>query len=125
MKGAVLVAFALMVVLKTSVSTSACSKSCAIEASDYDRSCVQASDCVGIAEGDLCNEDCTDCINATINVRAQAQYQSDLSSKVGRGRDCPCPAPPPLACIAGTCSIMMFVFPTSTEAGSPDSGASD
>ena len=125
MKGAILVALALMVVLKTSVSTSACSTSCAIEASDYDRSCVQASDCVGIAEGDLCAEDCTDCINATINVRARAQYQNDVSSKVGRGRDCPCPAPPPLECIAGTCSIKMFVLPTSIEAGSPDSGASD
>ena len=81
------------------------SKSCSIAASDYDRSCVQDSDCVGIAEGDLCAEDvCTNCVNAAINARDQTQYQNDVSSKVSPQRFCPCPDEP-VACNAGTCGI--------------------
>lgn len=81
------------------------SKSCSIAASDYDRSCVQDSDCVGIAEGDLCAENvCTNCANAAINARDQTQYQNDVSSKVSQQRFCPCPDEP-VVCNAGTCGI--------------------
>jgi hypothetical protein len=81
------------------------SKSCSIAASDYDRSCEQDSDCVGIAEGDLCAENvCTDCVTAAINARDQTQYQNDVSSKVSTQLFCPCPDVP-VACNAGTCGI--------------------
>jgi len=101
MKGAILVAGALVLVLKTSVSTTAC-KSCSIAASDYDQSCTVDTDCVGIATGDLCDGQCTDCVTAAINVRDQAKYQSDFSSKVSKEVNCPCPSGD-VACNAGTC----------------------
>jgi hypothetical protein len=108
MKGALVSVFVLVAALKTSASTSACgSKSC-LPASDYDQSCTQDSDCVGIAEGDLCTEGCTDCINAAINVRDQAKYQSAVSGYAG---SCSCPAVL-IGCNAGTCGLATFPLPS-------------
>jgi hypothetical protein len=101
MKGAPVFAFALVLVLKTSVSATAC-KSCSIAASDYDQSCTVDTDCVGIATGDLCDGRCTDCVNDAINVRDEVKYQFDFSSKVSKEVNCPCPAGV-VACNAGTC----------------------
>ncbi len=119
MKGALVSVFVLVAALKTSASTSACgSKSC-LPASDYDQSCTQDSDCVGITEGDLCTEGCIGCVNAAINVRDQAKYQSAVSGFSG---SCSCPSVP-IGCNAGTCGITTFPAPT-REAGSQD-GAAD
>jgi hypothetical protein len=125
-KGAILVACALLVVLKTSASTTACSNSCSIAASDYDQSCAVDTDCVGITAGDLCDGRCTNCVNAAINVRDQAKYQSDFSSKVRKEVECPCPAGV-VSCHAGTCIPGMFfpVAPADAAAGdaAADTGA--
>jgi hypothetical protein len=119
MKGALVSVSVLVAALKTSASTSACgSKSC-LPASDYDQSCTQDSDCVGIAEGDLCTEGCIGCVNAAINVRDQAKYQSAVS---GYADSCSCPAVL-IGCNAGTCGLATFPVPT-REAGAQD-GAAD
>jgi hypothetical protein len=67
---------------------------------------------VGIAEGDLCTEGCTDCVNAAINVRDQAKYQSAVSGYSGT---CSCPAVL-LGCNAGTCGLATVPLPS--DAGS-------
>jgi hypothetical protein len=106
--------------LKTSASTSACgSKSCS-PASDYDQSCTQDWDCVGITEGQLCEEGCIGCVNAAINVRDQAKYESAVSFYAGT---CSCPGVP-IGCNAGTCGIVTFPLPS--DAGSlHDEAATD
>ncbi len=118
MKGALVSIFVLVAALKTSASTSACGGRSCSPASDYDQSCTQDSDCVGIAEGDLCTEGCTDCVNAAINVRDQAKYESAVSGYAG---GCNCPGVP-IGCNAGTCGITTFPAPI-REAGSQDAAA--
>jgi hypothetical protein len=49
-----------------------------IQASNYDRSCAVDSDCVAVAEGDVCTPCGVGCKNAAINVAARAQYQADV-----------------------------------------------
>jgi hypothetical protein len=120
MKGAVLFAFGLLVALETSVSTTACKSSCTLSASDYDRTCTKDSDCIGISEGDLCSETCTNCINAVINVRDAKRYQDDFSSRVPAEKICPCPSVT-VACNAGTCGFAMFPE-TSMDAEPLDAG---
>jgi hypothetical protein len=120
MKGAVVSVFVLVAALKTSASTSACGGKSCLPASDYDQSCRQDSDCVGITEGDLCTEGCIGCLNAAINVRDQAKYMSNVSGFAG---NCSCPAVLGIACNAGTCGLATFPSPA-PEAGSQD-GAPD
>ena len=49
-----------------------------IKASDYDQSCEQDSDCIGIGEGNGC--DCrVVCQNAAINVADEAKWREDLA----------------------------------------------
>jgi hypothetical protein len=76
-----------------------------IHASDYDRSCTTASDCVAVVEGDMCKIGCTDCVNAAVNYTVSAQYESDFESKVSVHFDCPCPGPFLPVCEAGVCGV--------------------
>ena len=115
MKGALVSVFVLVAALKTSASTSACGGKSCLPASDYDQSCTQDSDCVGIAEGQLCEQGCIGCANAAINVRDQAKYQSAVSGFSGT---CSCPGVP-IACNAGTCGLATFPSPA------PEAGAQD
>jgi hypothetical protein len=84
----------------------------------YDQLCTQDSDCVGIAEGQLCEDGCTDCVNAAINVRDQAMYKRAVSGYSGT---CSCPGVP-IACNAGTCGLATFPS-AAPEAGSQDAAA--
>jgi hypothetical protein len=90
-----------------------------IQASSYDQTCTVDSDCVGIAEGNLCDH--CDCVNAAINVRDEARYQSDNSGKVST-QLCKCPTVA-VACDAGTCGTSPFPMPS--EVGGPDAGDAD
>jgi hypothetical protein len=75
-----------------------------IKASDYDQSCTQDSDCVGVFEGDLCRSGCVNCANAAIRASAQDQYHQDLTNKdPGSGGVCPCPLGPGVGCVNGFC----------------------
>lgn len=77
-----------------------------IRASDYDQTCAKNSDCIGVTEADLCSHTmCTNCINATINVRALAQYRADFAKKENEPFLCPCPPGPTPVCIAGKCGF--------------------
>jgi hypothetical protein len=112
MKGALVSVFVLVAALKTSASTSACGGKSCLPASDYDQSCTQDSDCVGITEGELCTQGCIGCVNAAINVRDQAKYQSAVSGFSGT---CSCPSVF-IGCNAGTCGLATFPLPS--DAGS-------
>jgi len=76
-----------------------------IQASDYDQSCSTASDCVGIAQGDSCTGLFCNCTNAAINVSAQAEYEANLNSTVGKVLACPCPIGATAICDAGVCEL--------------------
>jgi hypothetical protein len=88
-------------------SCSSSSDTCgSIQASDYDRSCSTASDCIGVPEGDSCKGIfCRDCIDAAINVSAEARYAADFKSTVGATVVCPCPIGQSVTCDAGVCSV--------------------
>ena len=53
-----------------------------IQASNYDRSCAVDSDCVAVAEGDVCTPCGVGCKNAAIIVAARAQYKMDVDRAV-------------------------------------------
>ena len=76
-----------------------------ISTSDYDQSCNADSDCVLEPEGDFCQATCTDCAGGAISVKAQAQYEGDLASKISTPFICPCPLSPPAVCNHGRCAI--------------------
>jgi hypothetical protein len=61
-----------------------------ILASSYDQSCMQDTDCVGVASGTFCTNACQ-CPNDAINKGAQAQYFADFPNV--KGAQCPCVAP--------------------------------
>jgi hypothetical protein len=73
-----------------------------IDVSTYDVSCNQASDCIGITAGRLCDGDCT-CGGATINLSGQAQYDSAISSiQLGL---CGCPLEGAPECLDHVCTL--------------------
>ena len=100
----------------------ACSSSASpapIRATDYDTSCLVATDCVEIVVGDVCG--CPGCGGGAINVKDQAKYESDYSS---RRASCStpsggCPAYAcvcsSLACVAHTCAVVSCQY----DAGGP------
>jgi hypothetical protein len=75
-----------------------------IKASDYDQTCVIDADCTAVTEGDMCTG-CTNCPNASISVRAEAQYEGDLKEKVSAQRICACATGPAARCKAGVCTL--------------------
>jgi hypothetical protein len=82
-----------------------CVRACGtIMASDYDQSCATDADCVPEPEGDFCVAQCTNCAGAVISVKAQAQYEADLASKISTPVDCPCPLGPRAVCNHGKCA---------------------
>jgi hypothetical protein len=77
-----------------------------IQASDYDQSCSTDADCVTEPEGDFCQPNqCTDCAGAVVSVKAQAQYEADLASRISTPFICPCPLGPSAVCVHGKCTI--------------------
>ena len=84
----------------TSSSSSTSSKQCGtIRASDYDQTCAQDDDCVGVASGTFCSGGCS-CTNAAIHKTAQAAYDAAFPN-VGQ-LACPCAAPM-VYCGGGQC----------------------
>lgn len=76
-----------------------------IKTSDYDQSCTLDSDCVIEPEGNFCGSNhCTNCGGAVISVKAQAQYEADLASKISTPFLCPCPMGPSAICNHGRCA---------------------
>jgi hypothetical protein len=79
-----------------------------IKASDYDQSCTLDSDCVTEPEGNFCESNhCTNCAGAVISVKAQAQYEADLASKISTPFICPCPLGPSAVCNHGRCATAL------------------
>jgi hypothetical protein len=73
-----------------------------IDVSTYDRSCNQASDCVTITAGTICDGQCG-CGGSTINADGMAEYSSAISSI--RQGDCFCPNEPTPLCLDNRCTI--------------------
>lgn len=93
----------------TACPATVCTHACGtITASDYDQSCASDADCVAEPEGDFCDTNrCTDCANAVVSVKAQAQYEADLASKIAKPIICPCPSGPIPVCDNGTCATRL------------------
>jgi hypothetical protein len=74
-----------------------------INASDYDQSCEQDSDCIGIGEGNGC--DCNVvCKNAAINIADEAKWRKDLAETPAHAAQCLCPAARVPCCLDRRCS---------------------
>ncbi len=97
----------MFVVASLSASCASSNSTCgSIRASDYDQSCLTASDCVAVAQGDSCKEFfCVDCANVAINVSAEAAYEAALQSIQGPAGVCPCTPQPTVICDAGVCGL--------------------
>jgi hypothetical protein len=77
-----------------------------IRAADYDQTCTTDSDCVGVVEGNLCLPNmCSDCTNAAVSTKAQAQYEADFANKDSTPTICPCPLGPAAVCKNGVCGV--------------------
>lgn len=85
-----------------------------VDPSSYDQSCNQASDCVYVIAGQVCNQTCN-CGNALINATSRPQYEQAIASI--RLSQCFCPNEPVPQCIHHEC-----VIPPS-DAGTPASDA--
>jgi len=82
-----------------------------ISTSDYDQSCSTDADCVLEPEGDFCTTECTDCASGVVSVKAQAQYEADLASKISTAILCPCSSGPRAACNQGRCTTAPLLTP--------------
>jgi nitrogenase subunit NifH len=77
-----------------------------IQTSSYDQSCTTDNDCVAVTQGDLCDhQTCTDCINGTVNRRAEERYRADFAARLTTPVICPCPSGPPVVCRDGMCKV--------------------
>src|SRR5260370_6356561 len=104
-----------------------------VQPSNYDQSCTVDTDCVLVGAGTTsCSPDCRCLGMATVNARAQAQYDKDLKQALAlAGHDvvaCGCLRPPPPATIAhchgATCQLdPLMPTPPSCHLGGP--GQSD
>ncbi len=73
-----------------------------IAASDYDRSCTQASDCTVILVGEIC--DCS-CTYGAINKQDLALYEADRQA-ISCDKDCgPCQGAAGVQCVDDTCRV--------------------
>jgi hypothetical protein len=83
-----------------------CNTDHTITLSDYNTSCVVASDCMGISVGDVCDACCP---SGSINVSDGSKYQADFASRrQGCPKvdpDCFCTAVP--ECVAGQCALVV------------------
>jgi hypothetical protein len=87
-----------------------------IDLSTYDRSCQKDSDCIAIADGQICSGQCA-CPDVEINVSGQSTYEAAVSS-IDTGM-CFCPAGPVPQCLDSVCVNSS----TPIDAGAPeDSG---
>lgn len=72
-----------------------------ISSTAFDQSCQANADCVMVATGTLCDQQCDCGGNTAINQNALGAYQMSLDGITLAA--CPCPAPPPPACAGGHC----------------------
>jgi hypothetical protein len=85
----------------TALALSACSGE-QLNVDDYDRTCEDATDCVGIYVGDC---DSCACDNAAINQSDLAKYQGDVTAlECTHDASCKC-ATPAVSCKAGKCAL--------------------
>jgi hypothetical protein len=96
-----------------------------VQASDYDRSCVNDSDCVAVPVGNACTCDLSCGTPGAINETAEAQYLSDMLKMPSVTCNCLRPPPPsgPAAvtcCVGGTCQ---FTSQCSSAAPAGDAAA--
>jgi len=105
---------------------------CTILASNYDQSCTVDTDCVRVAAGDYCGDECLCGGESTINVGALAQFNADVAKTPigsdaveGVGADCGCPAEIDNApccqggqCVVGMCPETVDAAPANDDAPS-------
>jgi hypothetical protein len=84
-----------------------------ISAKDYDQTCATDSDCVAVADGDMCGAVCGVCPNAAVNAKVANQYSLDANAiacvnlNLGPRPAIACsPCFQPMAvCVQGKCGI--------------------
>ncbi len=88
-----------------------------LEVKNYSQSCTQATDCVAVYIGALCQV-CGGCANNAINVADKAKYDADAKT-IAQG--CPPRFGPQPACAAAAClqPVVDCVNGTCTLKGSP------
>jgi hypothetical protein len=105
---------------------------CTILASNYDQSCTVDTDCVRVAAGDYCGDECLCGGESTINVGALAQFNADVAKTPigsgaveGVGADCGCPTEIDNApccqggqCVVGRCPETVDAAPANDDAPS-------
>jgi hypothetical protein len=89
--------------MSPSDSGSSPDSNCSIVASNYDQSCAVDSDCVAVAQGDVCADSLCWCPSQAINQRALSQYETDVGGRVRNVCDCALLGVP--RCVAATCQI--------------------
>jgi len=75
-----------------------------VQADDFDRACSEATDCVGVFEGEICAP-CQGCANTAINVADLEAYQAEFDVSCQRNLDCAC-AEPEVFCNEGRCELV-------------------
>jgi hypothetical protein len=78
-----------------------------VDTSTYDLSCQQASDCITVSAGRICDGYSCLCGGSTINASGQARYEAAIASlrPTDAGPFCECPASIAPHCLQGTCVV--------------------
>jgi len=88
-----------------------------VDLSTYDQSCKQASDCIAVASGEVCADQCN-CPQSVVNASEQGRYDQAISSI--QSGTCFCSNEPLPQCIDNQCTLDTSV---AIDAGpTPDSG---
>jgi hypothetical protein len=78
-----------------------------IQASDYDQTCANDSDCIAVGEGNACYPCVVQCPTAAISASAKKQYDAAIAKTTGAKQagttTCHCPAGFTPCCIGGKC----------------------
>jgi len=88
-----------------------------VDASTYDQSCAQDSDCIDVTAGMLCSGECA-CGGSLINVDGQARYAQAVASIVSAACGCPTAGVP--TCVQDRC--VFCGIPGYEAPGCPDGG---
>ena len=75
-----------------------------VDPSTYDLSCTTNRDCIVIASGSHCDDDCL-CPDTAINMRGQARYEQTIAPLLHQGLACSCPNETPPCCLRGQCAL--------------------
>ena len=88
-----------------------------IDLTGYDRSCELSSDCMAVAEGNVCTQCAAACgANSAISIRERGRYSSGVIDRLpydgqSPGGECHCPNEAIPACVNGRCVMPQQPLP--------------